>query len=179
MPRPTSITAISIVRIKSLTEISFTDPTWTLPMGLLWTVLEPELAIINANLPLMRRLFAQIAPRLFSFTRSRAGKRTGTSHPSKFERINDDGVFLKTIGGGFVERKTACQGGSGSATSWAGSKNRGGGGGGGGGGETMSTTGIVRQTAFHMEVESLSDADVDEETSRELAAAHRAGGRAM
>ncbi|KAF3761233.1 hypothetical protein M406DRAFT_221390, partial [Cryphonectria parasitica EP155] len=67
------ITAISIVRLHSLITISFTDPTWTLPMGLLWTVLEPELAIINANLPFMRRFLAQIIPKAFSLSRSSRG----------------------------------------------------------------------------------------------------------
>lgn len=156
---PTSITAISIVRIKSLTDISFTDPTYTLPMGLLWTVLEPELAIINANLPLMRRLFVKFAPKLFSFTRTK--RSMGQSNPSKFEKI-EDGMFLQTIGGGY-KRKIDCQGGP---TSWSGKQS--------GRGETTSSTGIVRQTHFHMEVESLSDAEIDEETSRDLAAAHQA-----
>ncbi|OTA93660.1 hypothetical protein M434DRAFT_64332, partial [Hypoxylon sp. CO27-5] len=56
------ITAISIIRLKSLMDISFTDPTWTLPMGLLWTVLEPELAILGANFPFMRSYLSKLLP---------------------------------------------------------------------------------------------------------------------
>ncbi|KAI2465845.1 hypothetical protein F4781DRAFT_407864 [Annulohypoxylon bovei var. microspora] len=57
------ITAISIIRLKSLMDISFTDPTWTLPMGLLWTVLEPELAILVANFPFMRPYLSKMLPK--------------------------------------------------------------------------------------------------------------------
>lgn len=130
-------------------------------MGLLWTVLEPELAIINANLPLLRRLLVKCAPQLFSFTRSRGAaaagggsagnRRTGSSRPTKFEKIhNDDGIFLQTIGGGFVGRRTECQGGVGATTSWVGARSSSKSRAGGHMGETTSTsaTGIVRQIAI-------------------------------
>ncbi|KAL3420924.1 integral membrane protein [Phlyctema vagabunda] len=65
------ITIISIIRIKSLQIISFTDPTFTLPMGLLWTTLEPCLCIINANLPMTRTYLATKLPHLFGSTKDR------------------------------------------------------------------------------------------------------------
>ncbi|PSR79794.1 hypothetical protein BD289DRAFT_485381 [Coniella lustricola] len=184
------ITAISIVRLKSLMDISFTDPTWTLPMGLLWTVLEPELAIINANLPLMKRLFTRMLPRLFSSSRSRGtggnGLNASGSHLNQFEKLGDDSsnnnnnIMLRTIGGG--ERIMPASGSSGngsrnretrsSLAAALGGQKRGMGGVGGamaGKGTGMAGVGvggpqvplgnnyIVRHTAFHVEVESLSD----------------------
>ncbi|KAH7418087.1 hypothetical protein BKA64DRAFT_187790 [Cadophora sp. MPI-SDFR-AT-0126] len=62
------ITIISAIRIKSLQIISFTDPTFTLPMGLFWTTLEPCLAIINANLPMVRTYLVAVAPKVFGST---------------------------------------------------------------------------------------------------------------
>jgi hypothetical protein len=48
--------------------ISFTDPTFTLPMGLFWTSLEPCLCIINANLPMCRNYLIASYPSLFGTT---------------------------------------------------------------------------------------------------------------
>lgn len=98
-------------------DISFTDPTFTLPMGLLWTVLEPELAIIIANASFMRSFLRAVGLlEYFSICAtwtSRKGTR-GTSkfRSSKFEEIPSDaqqlhvranskgaGVELQTIGG--------------------------------------------------------------------------------
>lgn len=75
-----SITIISIIRIKSLETISFTDPTYTLPMGLLWTTLEPCLCIINANLPMTRTYFTTKFPTLFPTSSNRT---YGTSEGAK------------------------------------------------------------------------------------------------
>jgi hypothetical protein len=81
-------------------EISFTDPTWTLPMGLLWTVLEPELAILVANFPLMRPYLAELLPKKWSkfpSWRSRKG------YHDQFERLPAErAVPLQTIGGSWV-----------------------------------------------------------------------------
>lgn len=58
-----SISAISIVRLVSLIHIDFTDATYTLTEPLMWTIIEQELALTTANLPLLRHIFAHILPR--------------------------------------------------------------------------------------------------------------------
>lgn len=85
-------------------SISFTDPLWTLPMGLLWTVLEPELVIINANLPFLRRYLVQIIPRAFMSTPRSKGYPTKGSKHADFKPINENAIILQTIGGGYIHR---------------------------------------------------------------------------
>ncbi|KAI1387562.1 uncharacterized protein F4822DRAFT_406930 [Hypoxylon trugodes] len=96
------ITAISIIRLKSLIDISFTDPTWTLPMGLLWTVLEPELAILVANFPFMRPYLSKLFPKDWSMSPS--SWRSRKEDRENFERLEADraAVPLQTIGGGWT-----------------------------------------------------------------------------
>ncbi|KUJ23478.1 uncharacterized protein LY89DRAFT_728223 [Mollisia scopiformis] len=89
------ITIISIIRIKSLQVISFTDPTYTLPMGLLWTTLEPCLCIINANLPMVRTCLATYAPKAFGSTNDQTSRKTplpgqSGSRSDPFDLIRDD-----------------------------------------------------------------------------------------
>ncbi|KAJ0117535.1 integral membrane protein [Diaporthe amygdali] len=134
------ITAISIVRLQSLMVISFEDPTWTLPMGLLWTVLEPELAIINANLPLMRRFFAKIIPKMLSFSRSKSTVQR--SKKNDFEKLSDNGILLRTIGGGFVPRNNVVVG----AENYKAS-------------EGSSTTGIIQERSIRVDYDNISDED--------------------
>lgn len=107
------MTAISIIRIFSLMDISFTDPTFTLPMGLLWTVLEPELAIIIANASFIRSFLRAVGLLEYFSICATWTSRKGTSkfRSSKFEEIPSDhngqnaskghGVELQTIGGGW------------------------------------------------------------------------------
>lgn len=121
--------------------ISFEDPTWTLPMGLLWTVLEPELAIINANLPLMRRFFAKIIPKMMSFSRSKST--VERSKKNDFEKLNDNGILLRTIGGGYMQRNSVIVGADDSKAS-----------------EGASTTGIVQQRSIRVDYDNLSDEEV-------------------
>lgn len=122
--------------------ISFEDPTWTLPMGLLWTVLEPELAIINANLPLMRRFFAKIIPKMLSFSRSKST--VERSNKNDFEKLNDNGIMLRTIGGGYMQRNSVIVGADGSKAS-----------------EGASTTGIVQQRSIRVDYNNVSDEDLE------------------
>lgn len=105
---PLSVTAISIIRIFSLMAISFTDPTWTLPMGILWTVLEPQLAIIVANSSFIRSFLRSVGfLEYFSLCAtwtSRKGSKGSKFRSSKFEEIpseRDGGanVQLRTVSG--------------------------------------------------------------------------------
>ncbi|KAG8162374.1 hypothetical protein KVR01_008139 [Diaporthe batatas] len=96
------ISAISIVRLRSLMIISFDDATWTLPMGLMWSVLEPELAIINANLPLMHRFFSRMKAKISSLSWSKSTAQS--SNKDEFDAIGENGILLRTIGGGYMQR---------------------------------------------------------------------------
>ncbi|KAJ5949943.1 hypothetical protein N7454_001527 [Penicillium verhagenii] len=51
----------------------------------MWTVIEPELAIICANMPLLETVLSRVAPSLFSTDR----KGYGVSDPQTFERPQD------------------------------------------------------------------------------------------
>jgi hypothetical protein len=51
-----------MVRVVSLMHIDFNDVTWTLPIPLMWSIIEQQLAIIAANLPLLRRVFSAVIP---------------------------------------------------------------------------------------------------------------------
>ncbi|KAI1101969.1 hypothetical protein F4804DRAFT_314559 [Jackrogersella minutella] len=105
------ISAISIIRLLSLMDISFTDPTWTLPMGLLWTVLEPELAILVANFPFMRPYLSKILPKKWSLNPS--SWRSRKEGRDNFERLPAErAVPLQTIGGGWTGSSAAAAGAS-------------------------------------------------------------------
>lgn len=110
-------------------------------MGLLWTVLEPELAIINANLPLMRRFFAKIIPKMMSFSRSKST--VERSKKNDFEKLNDNGILLRTIGGGYMQRNSVIVGADDSKAS-----------------EGASTTGIIQQRSIRVDYDNLSDEEV-------------------
>lgn len=53
---------ISIVRVTSLTDIDYNDVSYTLPIPQLWTFLEIQLALIAANIPLLRPIASVIVP---------------------------------------------------------------------------------------------------------------------
>ncbi|KAJ5787104.1 hypothetical protein N7457_002094 [Penicillium paradoxum] len=68
------VSAISMVRVVSLMRIDFDDVTYTLPIPLMWSMVEQQLAIVAANLPLLRRVFSAVVPGswLASFSRGTA-----------------------------------------------------------------------------------------------------------
>lgn len=51
-----------MIRLVSLTQLDFANPTYTATMPLLWSVVETQLAVITANLPFMRQIFAVLLP---------------------------------------------------------------------------------------------------------------------
>ncbi|PYI11753.1 hypothetical protein BO78DRAFT_413562 [Aspergillus sclerotiicarbonarius CBS 121057] len=83
------VSVISIVRLFSLMAISFTDITHSVQMGVMWTVLEPELAIICANMPLLKVLLSRMFPKVFST----AGKKYSVSNPQAFEQLHEQGAI--------------------------------------------------------------------------------------
>lgn len=109
-----SVSVISIVRLMALMAIDFNDITYTLPMGVLWTVLEPQLAIVCANMPVLKPILSRMFPRLFGSTNQ---KSYGVSDPQAFERLDERGYSLGKVsrnpldthvsgGGGLKERYT-------------------------------------------------------------------------
>jgi len=110
------ITVISIIRLKSLQAISFADPTYTLPLGLLWSTLEPCLGIINANLPMCRPYLATLFPNIFGTTRNRATSNTDPNKAyerskgsrgldSSFQRIEEGSYPLTRVDVGGVKNE--------------------------------------------------------------------------
>ncbi|EKD16355.1 integral membrane protein [Drepanopeziza brunnea f. sp. 'multigermtubi' MB_m1] len=80
------LTFISILRIVAIKEIDFSSPTYTLLECVFWSTLEPCLAIMNGNLPMVRSLLVVLAPSLF-------GVKVGSKSTTREMCIN-------TIGGG-------------------------------------------------------------------------------
>ena len=56
LPVYISVSVISVLRIVSLIHISHNDISYTLCAPLMWSIIEQELAIIAANLPLLRNV---------------------------------------------------------------------------------------------------------------------------
>ncbi|KAL5339806.1 hypothetical protein BJX70DRAFT_139713 [Aspergillus crustosus] len=97
------VSIISVVRLVALMAIDFNDITHSVQMGVLWTVVEPELAILCANMPILKPVLSRIFPRLFSTNQ----KSYGVSDPQAFERLGGSG------GGGYsvsrMNRSTGTQ----------------------------------------------------------------------
>ncbi|KFZ03832.1 hypothetical protein V502_10622 [Pseudogymnoascus sp. VKM F-4520 (FW-2644)] len=53
---------ISIIRLKSLVTVSYADITYSVPDALIWSMLEPSLALTLASIPIMRPVFSKIFP---------------------------------------------------------------------------------------------------------------------
>lgn len=71
--------------------IDFTDITHSVQMGVLWTVLEPELAIICANMPPLKPILSRMFPKLFPS--SSHNKSYGVSDPYAFERLPEHAIY--------------------------------------------------------------------------------------
>ncbi|KAF9241048.1 hypothetical protein CBS147339_4328 [Penicillium roqueforti] len=69
------VSAISMVRVDSLMRIDFNDLTYTLPIPLMWSIIEQQLALVAANLPLLRSVFSAVLPGSWLGSSAR---RTGT-----------------------------------------------------------------------------------------------------
>lgn len=70
--------------------IDFNDITYSVQMGVMWTVLEPELAIICANMPLMKTVLARAFPGIFSTAQAKYS----VSHGQDFQRIHEPGAAI-------------------------------------------------------------------------------------
>ncbi|KAJ5674916.1 uncharacterized protein N7477_004850, partial [Penicillium maclennaniae] len=79
------VSIISIIRLKSLMDIDFSDITYSVQMGVMWTTIEPELAIICANMPFLKTILSRMVPGLFSTGRSKQS----ASGQQTFERLEE------------------------------------------------------------------------------------------
>ena len=95
-----SIVIVSILRIVCLPTVTFTDPTYTMAMGLFWTSLEPCLCVINANLPMVRTIFVDFSPRVFGPAGGRSSRIPETSGWGG----RGISLFASTRDGGDIER---------------------------------------------------------------------------
>ncbi|KAI9728095.1 MAG: hypothetical protein M1834_007811 [Cirrosporium novae-zelandiae] len=97
-------TAVSIVRLKSLMDIDFTDVTYSTPIAFLWSLLEMKLAVINANLPLLRPVVSRVFPKFISKSfRSKNSRATNSYALNQFDRVGDEYPLTQTTmvsGGG-------------------------------------------------------------------------------
>ncbi|KAL4767914.1 hypothetical protein BDW60DRAFT_211519 [Aspergillus nidulans var. acristatus] len=84
---------VSVISIVRLMAIDF-DSTYRLPMGVLWTVLEPQLAIICANMSVLKPILPQMFPRLFDSSHQ---KSYGVSDRQAFERLDKRGYSLGKV----------------------------------------------------------------------------------
>ncbi|KAJ6134358.1 hypothetical protein N7523_000680 [Penicillium sp. IBT 18751x] len=79
------VSIISIIRLKSLMDIDFSDITYSVQMGVMWTTIEPELAIICANMPFLKTILSRMVPGLFSTGRAKQS----ASGQQTFERLEE------------------------------------------------------------------------------------------
>lgn len=66
-------------------EIDFSDITYSVQMGVMWTTIEPELAIICANMPFLKTILSKLVPGLFSTGRTKQSM----SGQQTFERLEE------------------------------------------------------------------------------------------
>lgn len=71
----------------SLAKLDFEDPTKSLLLVILWSVIEPELAIICANMPFLKTIVAAWAPGLGSSI----DRKYGVSSTKTFEHLGTNG----------------------------------------------------------------------------------------
>ena len=58
----TSIPVVGCLRLRSLVQVDFRDPSFTVPDPFLWTMLEPTFAILIASLPIIKPLTVEFVP---------------------------------------------------------------------------------------------------------------------
>jgi hypothetical protein len=88
--------------------IDFEDITHSVQMGVLWTVLEPELAIICANMPLLKPILSRILPKLFPSSSPKPSYYVSDSQT--FERLDERAIY--PLGEFSRDRKTEITAGS-------------------------------------------------------------------
>ena len=95
-----SVCVISVFRLKSLLNVSFTDLTYTVTDGLIWSLLEPTLGLVSACLPTMRPLFSRLFPdRLLNRSKGNKSSKSGMDHRT-FDRLDEQGYSLVVVNGG-------------------------------------------------------------------------------
>ncbi|KAL1998907.1 hypothetical protein VTN02DRAFT_5401 [Thermoascus thermophilus] len=90
------VSVISVVRLESLMAIDFADITHSVQMGVLWTVVEPELSVICANMPVLKPVVSRLFPRLFpasSHKPSYISHGVSDHHPQTLERLEEHPIY--------------------------------------------------------------------------------------
>jgi hypothetical protein len=83
-----SVCVISIVRTITLVKISYNDITYSVPIALIWSMMEPTLGITIACIPIMRPLFKG----MMSTNKGASG--SGSGYDSRnFQNIDEQHLF--------------------------------------------------------------------------------------
>lgn len=101
-----------MVRVFSLMSIDFEDAPWTLPLPLMWSIVEEQLAIVAANLPILRHVLAAILPEgwMGSSRRKATGSgrfpSSGQQQKYHMDRLNKSGgssARVRAVQGGWSD----------------------------------------------------------------------------
>ena len=97
----TSIPVVGCLRLRSLVQVDFRDPSFTVPDPFLWSMLEPPFAIIIASLPIIKPLITGFASTFITkqnpsrsqgpFSKA-AGCKPDDGHQKAFHRL-EEGVY--------------------------------------------------------------------------------------
>jgi hypothetical protein len=90
--------------MKSLLTLDFADVTYSLPLPLMWSIIEPELGLVCANLPILPPIWAPYVPPSPSLSSTcRRAKITALSTPNAandhFERLQGTSQECSVITG--------------------------------------------------------------------------------
>lgn len=100
----TSIPVIGCLRLRSLIQVDFRDPSFTVPNTFLWSSLEPPFAIICSSLPFIKSFIAEFAPTFI--TKRNSSRSKGSSfkavwckphggHQKAFHRLKESVYSLR------------------------------------------------------------------------------------
>ncbi|KAF2139197.1 uncharacterized protein K452DRAFT_232914, partial [Aplosporella prunicola CBS 121167] len=87
------VSIVSIIRMDSLVKLDLSDVTYNIPNVLMWSVIEPELALIGANLPLLRPLFARVFDQFASTRDQSCSRPSRLSNKHRFGSLSNRGWY--------------------------------------------------------------------------------------
>lgn len=85
-----STCVVSILRLIALGSIDYSDITFNIPEALIFSGLEPSLAVTLACIPVLQPLLRKAFNLSSTGTATASGKASGVSKSGAFEQLNDD-----------------------------------------------------------------------------------------
>ena len=104
-----STSIVSIIRMKALVDLDLADATYQLPLPLMWSVVEPELALVCANLPLTRPALSRLLGGLFGDSQQQYA--VSDTPNRQFNRLGDNLGSMNKSGRALRGRKDEEEGG--------------------------------------------------------------------